>query len=60
MEIVNEQGVALPHDGIAFGRLLVRGPWVVERYFKAESALDENGWFDTGDAATMIILAICK
>ena len=54
MDIVNEQGDSLPRDGVAFGRLLVRGPWVVARYFKSqESALDENGWFDTGDVATI-------
>jgi fatty-acyl-CoA synthase len=54
IKIVDDDGVTLPDDGEAFGRLLVRGPWVIERYFKqAESALDSGGWFDTGDVATI-------
>jgi fatty-acyl-CoA synthase len=54
MKIVNDDNDALPHDGKAFGRLLVKGPWVVSQYFKAQtSALDEEGWFDTGDVATI-------
>ena len=52
MIITDDAGKELPKDGEAFGRLLVRGPTVVERYFKSnESALDNNGWFDTGDVA---------
>ena len=52
MTIADDEGNELPKDGIAFGRLLVKGPTIVERYFKAnESSLDENGWFDTGDVA---------
>ena len=52
MTIADDDGNELPHDGIAFGRLLVKGPTIVERYYKAEeSAMDENGWFDTGDVA---------
>ncbi|SHF61705.1 fatty-acyl-CoA synthase [Microbulbifer donghaiensis] len=54
MRIVDDKGQPLPHDGIAFGALQVRGPWVCERYFKAEeSALTADGWFDTGDVATI-------
>lgn len=54
MKIVDEQGHSLPRDGKAFGRLLVKGPWVVSRYFRdeGESLLDSNDWFDTGDIAT--------
>ena len=52
MIITDDAGKELPKDGEAFGRLLVRGPTVVERYFKSnETALDKNGWFDTGDVA---------
>ena len=52
MTIADDEGNELPKDGIVFGRLLVKGPTVVERYFKSEeSSLDENGWFDTGDVA---------
>jgi len=54
IKIVDEDGNDLPHDGVVGGRLLARGSWVIERYFKAqESALDENGWLDTGDVATI-------
>ncbi|AOS96968.1 Long-chain-fatty-acid--CoA ligase [Microbulbifer aggregans] len=54
MRIVDAEGKELPRDGVAFGALQVRGPWVCERYFKAgESALTADGWFDTGDVATI-------
>tara|TARA_B100000676_G_C17969631_1_gene782467 strand:+ start:83 stop:1021 length:939 start_codon:yes stop_codon:yes gene_type:complete len=52
MTIANDEGEELPRDGKAFGRLLVKGPTIVERYFKQEdSATDKDGWFDTGDVA---------
>ena len=52
MTIADDDGKELPHDGVAFGRLLVKGPTIVERYYKSEnSARDKNGWFDTGDVA---------
>ena len=52
MTIADDEGNELPKDGVAFGRLLVKGPTIVERYFKTnESSLDKNGWFDTGDVA---------
>ncbi len=54
LRIVAEDGTELPHDGVAFGNLLVRGGWVAERYFKAaQSALDAEGWFATGDVSTI-------
>ena len=54
MKIVDDEDNDLPWDGVAFGALKVRGPWVVERYFKHdETALDEKGWFDTGDVASI-------
>jgi fatty-acyl-CoA synthase len=44
----------LPRDGTSSGRLQVRGPWVVKRYFKAtEDAVDADNWFDTGDVAVL-------
>lgn len=44
----------LPRDGETSGALQIRGPWVVKRYFKAEEdAVTEDGWFDTGDVATL-------
>lgn len=43
-----------PHDGTSAGRLLVRGPWVAKAYFHRDDAiLDADGWFDTGDIATI-------
>ncbi len=54
MKIVDDSGSMLPRDGNASGRLFVKGHWVIDQYYKAkESALDSNGWFDTGDIATI-------
>ena len=54
IEIFGEDGQPLPHDGEVSGTLKVRGPWVVERYYKhVEDACDADGWFDTGDIATI-------
>lgn len=54
MCIVDDDGQELPRDGQTSGRLLVKGPWIVSEYFKAgESALTPDGWFDTGDIATL-------
>lgn len=51
MKIVGGQGQELPHDGVAFGDLHVRGPWVIQDYYKAQQATLMNGWFPTGDVA---------
>ncbi|MDE2420075.1 MAG: long-chain-fatty-acid--CoA ligase [Gammaproteobacteria bacterium] len=54
MKIVDDAGNELPRDGHAFGSLLVRGPWVVDSYYlndDKKSFID--GWFDTGDVATI-------
>ncbi len=54
MKIVADDGTELPRDGVAFGRLLVRGPWIVDTYFAADApATGPGGWFDTGDVATI-------
>ncbi len=54
MKIVDEEGNELPHDGEASGALMVRGPWVLERYYRTDkSACDADGWFDTGDISTI-------
>src|SRR6516225_11595252 len=55
MKIVDDEDRELPHDGKAFGRLKVRGPAVAKAYFKGEGkgAFDKEGWFDTGDVATI-------
>jgi len=59
MKIVDDAGKDLPHDGKAYGDLLVKGPWVVAEYFKGEGGSplvkDAHGveWFPTGDVATI-------
>ncbi len=54
MKIVGEDGQALPHDGKAYGDLLVKGPWIVREYYKGEGGNPlVDGWFPTGDVATI-------
>jgi len=55
MKIVDAAGKELPRDGVACGHLLVRGPWITRAYFREEtrSILDADGFFDTGDIATI-------
>ncbi len=54
MKIVGEEGNELPHDGKASGELMVRGPWIVSRYFNDEGGDPlRDGWFPTGDVATI-------
>ena len=55
MKIVDDAEKELPRDGKAFGRLKVRGPAVAKAYFRGEgtNSFDDEGWFDTGDVATM-------
>jgi 3-(methylthio)propionyl---CoA ligase len=54
LRVVGEDGGDAPRDGETSGALLVRGPWTVQRYFKKDAdAADKDGWFDTGDIATL-------
>lgn len=58
LDVLDDQGARLPHDGKTMGRLIIRGPWVASSYFKGEGQsnffdLDGQGWFDTGDIATL-------
>ncbi|PKQ05307.1 MAG: long-chain fatty acid--CoA ligase [Alphaproteobacteria bacterium HGW-Alphaproteobacteria-11] len=55
MKITDDDGNELPSDGKAFGHLMVRGPAVSGSYLKGEGGniLDKDGWFDTGDVATI-------
>ena len=55
MKVQDDAGNELPRDGRSFGHLMVRGPWIVERYFRGDGGevLDAEGWFDTGDIATI-------
>jgi fatty-acyl-CoA synthase len=60
MRIVDGNNQELPWDGVAFGALKVRGPWVASGYYGLSQEpgsegcpVDELGWFDTGDVATI-------
>jgi fatty-acyl-CoA synthase len=54
MKITDDNGRELPWDGKTFGRLKVRGASILRRYYRDElDALDEHGFFDTGDVATL-------
>ena len=54
LEIVDDEGHPVPHDGVSRGELRIRGPWIVGRYFKRDSAQGfVDGWLDTGDIATI-------
>jgi len=55
MKITDDDGNELPSDGKAFGHLMVRGPAIAGSYLKGEGGniLDKDGWFDTGDVATI-------
>jgi fatty-acyl-CoA synthase len=55
MKITDDAGRLQPWDGATFGRLKVKGPAVTRAYFKAEdeNILDDEGFFDTGDVATI-------
>lgn len=51
VKIVDEDGNPLPHDGEAFGELLIRGPWVAGEYYRDPRSPEsfEDGWLRTGD-----------
>jgi acyl-CoA synthetase (AMP-forming)/AMP-acid ligase II len=57
MKIVDEEGNRLPQDGKAVGELFVRGNFISSGYYNnpeaSEAALDDEGWFGTGDVATL-------
>jgi 3-(methylthio)propionyl---CoA ligase len=53
LKIVGSDGAELPWDGQSAGDLMARGHWVAERYFGAEHSALDDGWFPTGDVATI-------
>ncbi|WP_434667188.1 3-(methylthio)propionyl-CoA ligase [Paraburkholderia sp. A3BS-1L] len=53
LKTVGLDGAELPRDGRTSGELMVRGHWVVERYFGASASALSDGWFATGDVATI-------
>jgi acyl-CoA synthetase (AMP-forming)/AMP-acid ligase II len=54
LKIVDESGEEVGWDGKSYGDLYVKGPWIVREYFKGEGGDPlVNGWFPTGDVATI-------
>ena len=56
MKIVDDDNNELPWDGKRFGALKVRGPWIASDYYRMDDGggtLDSEGWFSTGDVATI-------
>ena len=54
IKIVDADGHEQPWDGKSYGDLLVKGPWIISGYFKPEGPSPlQNGWFPTGDVATI-------
>ncbi|NNC71934.1 MAG: long-chain fatty acid--CoA ligase [Sphingomonadaceae bacterium] len=55
IKIVDDDGNDLPRDGESSGRLMVRGPWVLDQYFQDDGGKCVGGdnWFDTGDVSVI-------
>jgi fatty-acyl-CoA synthase len=54
LRVIDDDGRVQPRDGLSSGRLQIRGPWVIKRYFKADAdAVGPDNWFDTGDVAVL-------
>jgi fatty-acyl-CoA synthase len=55
LRLIGPQG-EVPSDGVASGEIEIRGPWVAASYYNAPDQSDhwtKDGWFKTGDVATM-------
>ena len=53
IKIEDGDGHELPWDGKAAGDLFVRGPWVIDSYYGNDTSPLQDGWFPTGDVATI-------
>lgn len=53
LKIIDESGKTLPRDGTSQGELMVRGQWIISQYYKNDAAILRDGWFPTGDIATI-------
>lgn len=55
IRVLDDQGKEIAHDGVAFGELEVRGPWICGAYFNrpGDPAHTADGWFRTGDVVTV-------
>jgi acyl-CoA synthetase (AMP-forming)/AMP-acid ligase II len=62
LQLKDVAGRAVSHDGVQSADLWVRGPWVCSAYFRREDEglLDADGWFPTGDVATIDALGFMK
>jgi acyl-CoA synthetase (AMP-forming)/AMP-acid ligase II len=53
-EVVDEKGKPVPHDNETIGQIVLRGHWIMEKYYKdpeRTATAWRDGWFHTGDAA---------
>jgi fatty-acyl-CoA synthase len=55
LRVADDNGAEVPRDGKTFGALKVRGPWVAASYYKrsGDEVFENDGWFNTGDVATI-------
>jgi acyl-CoA synthetase (AMP-forming)/AMP-acid ligase II len=56
VEVVDEKGKSIPHNNQTLGEIVIRGPWVMEKYYKNPEKTNDvwyDGWFHTGDVATI-------
>ncbi|WP_420465707.1 3-(methylthio)propionyl-CoA ligase [Panacagrimonas sp.] len=53
LKIVDGDGEELPRDGKTSGDLLVRGPWIIQSYYRLDHSPLVDGWFPTGDVGTL-------
>ncbi len=55
LKLTDDDDKRQPHDGATFGRLKIKGPFIVREYFKGAGGniLDDEGFFDTGDVSTI-------
>jgi 3-(methylthio)propionyl---CoA ligase len=53
IKVVDDTGATLPRDDTSQGELMVRGHWIIDTYFKGEQSPLVDGWFPTGDIATI-------
>ena len=51
---MDEDGIDLPRDTNKIGEIYIKGPTVIDSYLKnSKRAVDEEGWFRTGDIGFM-------